>query len=117
MEHGSSDANSRVTVAILETEMGHIKGILVEGFDDAKRRDEKINATMVGEQKRLNKVILDVAVQEAALRQVVKNEVAIDAMKTDVIGLKAVSKKWGLAGMGASLTALATAAVAAFKGQ
>jgi len=115
MANGNDKSNDRVTVAILGTEMGHIKALLVKGFDDAKDRDEKMGTAMIHEQARLNQVILRVAVQDAKVEKVEANEKKIDELKTDVIGLKAVSQKWGVAGMSTSIGALLAGGYAAIK--
>jgi len=115
MGNGSSDGNSRVTVAILETKMGSMEDILKKEFGAAARRDEKISSDIARQQERLGEVQVTLAVQENILKQVGTNEINIGLLQQDVSGLKAVSQRWGLAGIGTSITALAAAAYAAFK--
>ena len=115
MANGSSDADSRVTVAILETNMGHIEKVLNRGFKAAAVRDKELGDGLAEQVKKLNEVQVTLAVQEATLKQVATNETDIDALETDVTVLKATSQKWGVAGMGTSITAFLTAAYAAFK--
>lgn len=110
-----NDDNSRVTVAILKSEMGHLRADVTRTFDQLVRRDEKRDSKQAAMAKELQEVQLTCALRAGSIEQIGKHDEAIGELKEDVAGLKAVSKKWGLAGIGTSITALATAAYAAFK--